>query len=120
MGVQDRRRAFGAQLRQAREAKNFGLRHLAAELGISYGMLGRVERGEHGMAEDSVQRAEKLLDLSPGELGWLLGQAPPPDAPSAEAAIESDPTIPAAVKQPLLDLLAAIRASASDNHQENQ
>lgn len=125
MGVDDRRRAFGARLREARRAADLSLRELSAATaeyippnGLHHTTLGSLERGEKGAKDETVVAIEKALGLPRGELGWLLGQALAPPGRSTEAALTGAADLTAKEQRVLLAVLAAMRAEADDDTPE--
>lgn len=54
---------LGSALRRARERRRTNVRDLAAELGVSFSSLARMERGEQPIAFDLMNRWAKALDL---------------------------------------------------------
>lgn len=64
---------FGAFVRQAREAKEVGLREMAKMIGVSPTYLSRVERGQEAPpAEDKVKAIARIIGCDADE---LLAQA---------------------------------------------
>lgn len=112
MGAQERREAFGNQLRKARQAQDLTLAQVSELTGLTIGSLSNLETGKRGAREDTVVLLEDTLRVARGELGWLLGYAPAPDTAAPEEAIKADSSIPDDHKQTLLAHLAAIRSLA--------
>lgn len=115
MGADERRQAFGAQLRKCRQAADLTLADLAERTDMTFGYLSNLENGRRGVREDKVVRLEDALGLDRGYLGWFLGYAPAPSVITPEDAIEADPDIPEAVKTFMLAGLRAVRAEHDDD-----
>lgn len=64
----DRRRAFGARVRELRLARGLSQEALAHEAGIDRTYVGGVERGERNLALDNIWRVADALGVSPREL----------------------------------------------------
>src|SRR5687767_9298719 len=58
----------GSAIRQMRQAKNLGLRQLAALIPYHYGALSNVENNRATMSSETLQRIAELLDDDAGEL----------------------------------------------------
>lgn len=54
---------LGSALRRARERRRINVRNLAADLGVSFSGLARMERGEQPIAFDLMNRWAQALDL---------------------------------------------------------
>jgi HTH-type transcriptional regulator, competence development regulator len=69
------RRRFGAVVRQAREAKEIGLREMARMIGVSPTYMSKVERDEFPPpAEDKVRAIAKIIGTDEDELLALAGR----------------------------------------------
>lgn len=108
MSRKERRAAFGAALKQARQEKGISQRQLAELVGVSHGAVGHWETGRQ-ISEENVAALEDALELPRGQLGWILGYGDPPATLTAEDGIAGDPTLDERTKRGLLDVLAAIR-----------
>jgi transcriptional regulator with XRE-family HTH domain len=69
------RRRFGAVVRQAREAKEIGLREMAKMIGVSQTYMSKVERDEFPPpAEDKVRKIAGIIGQDADELLALAGR----------------------------------------------
>jgi transcriptional regulator with XRE-family HTH domain len=112
VSTEKQRVTFGATVRRLREARGWSQNDLASRLGVTGGAVAQWEQGATGPREQNVVQLEELFD-TPGQLGWIIGQGPPPAVHSPEDAIEADPRIPEHHKRTLLAHLAEIRRIAS-------
>jgi len=62
---------FGKRLRECRDAKGFSQQSLAKEMGTSYTVIGKYERGEMTPSIDVAKKLSKILDTT---VGYLLGE----------------------------------------------
>ncbi len=113
MTTQQQRDAFGSTVRRLREARGWSQQALGLKVGVTASAVTQWERGT-GAREEHVRALEDLFEQTPGSLGWILGQAPPPAMHSPEDAIEADPDIPAEHKRTLLAHLAEVRRIANE------
>jgi len=54
---------FGKSLRKAREKKGFSLRQLEAESGVSFSLIGAIERGKRYAGENTLRRLAHALGI---------------------------------------------------------
>lgn len=106
--TQQQRALFGATVRKLRLDKRWSQRDLAERVNVPDSTVAAWEQGG-GAREHNVRALEAVFDLEPGDLGHLLGQAPPPTIQSPEDAIKADIGIPAEHRRTLLAHLAEIR-----------
>ena len=69
-------KAFGIRLRSLRQAKQLGLRALAARLGISYTYLSHIENGRRIPKAALVEKLARELGADSEELLLLAGRFP--------------------------------------------
>lgn len=62
---------FGKRLRECREAKELSQQDLAKQMGTSYTVIGKYERGE---MTPSIEVAKTLAKLLATTVGYLLGE----------------------------------------------
>jgi len=106
------RKALGARLRMARDAKELSLRAVGARLGISHGTVGHWETGVNPMGIDMLWRLARMYDttvlalvaapMSNDELLALMRQQleTKPPAPPAAAPAAAGPASVETRKQP--------------------
>jgi transcriptional regulator with XRE-family HTH domain len=70
-------RPHGPAIRAIREARGQGIRQLSATTGLDRGYLSRVETGEAGASEETIQRIAKGLDVSIEAISYPAPQATP-------------------------------------------
>lgn len=109
MSTTQQRAYFGATVKRLREEHGWTRRDLADRLGVGVTAIGNWEQGLRGAEEQNVVALERVFELEPGTLGWILGQSPPPEIHSPEMAIEADESIPPEHRRTLLAHLAEIR-----------
>lgn len=64
----DRRKAFGAQLRQLREEDGLDQADVAERSGLHRSYIGQVERGEANVTIDNMWALADAFDVTPGEM----------------------------------------------------
>lgn len=70
-------RKFGEVIREAREAREIGLREMAQKIGVSAAYLSRVERGVvPPPVEGRIRVIARILERDPDELLALAGRVP--------------------------------------------
>jgi transcriptional regulator with XRE-family HTH domain len=67
----------GPAIRAIREAKGIGIRQLAAMSGLDRGYLSRVETGDVGASEETIQRIADSLDVAIEAVSYSSPQATP-------------------------------------------
>jgi transcriptional regulator with XRE-family HTH domain len=78
-GTTPKARALGAELRRAREEAGFGLRQLAAQLGISHATVSRWENGARSPKPEDVAAYLAKVDASAEQRAQLVELARDPD-----------------------------------------
>jgi len=68
---------FGTLIRRLREEKGVSMRELAKSIGVTYGYIGNIERGEESAREDRIQSLAAALDYDPDELLAVAGKIAP-------------------------------------------
>jgi transcriptional regulator with XRE-family HTH domain len=104
----ERRAAFGAALKRAREKMGLSQRRLAELVSVSPGAVGHWETGRQ-ISEGNVAAVEDALGLERDQLGWILGFGNPPATLTAEDGIAGDTSLSDRDKRVLLATLAEIR-----------
>ena len=74
---------FGKRVKALRQAQGITLRQLAADTGLSFGYLGKIEHGVHTPSNATVQKLSYALKTTPNELTMS------PEQPSAHSEKDS-------------------------------
>lgn len=117
MSRSNQRAAFGAAVREAREAKGWSMRRLAREIGASASFVPQLEGGKSSISEQRLIALEAVLNRV-GQLGWIIGMGPLPSVPTVEVAIQADESLSDDEKRILLATLAEIRRIATERGEQ--
>lgn len=114
----ERREAFGARLKAARESHDPQVRPQQIAEAIGYrsgGAISNWERGESPPDPETVFAIERFLELSPGELSQHLGYLPvEADTPpcTVESAVAADRRLRENERGALLAMYRVLRSEA--------
>jgi transcriptional regulator with XRE-family HTH domain len=117
MADEERRRAFGEALIEARLARRLTQGELVARLGG--GTSSKVSEWEHGISEPrphTVFAIEKALEVYPGSLARHLGYVPLEGAGcTLDAIVSADSTLPDAYRKALVAMYRSVVDAAHQN-----
>src|SRR5260370_9527736 len=113
-----RSKALGVRGREAREAKGWSLRQLAATVGMAHSFIRGVERGRYRTAyTDKLTALARALDIPPEDLLTLSGYRVPESLPSFGPYLRSryGEDLPEAEIAHLADYFELLRAKYDEN-----
>src|SRR5487761_1547175 len=117
-----RSKALGLRIREAREAKSWSLRQLAATVGMAHSFISNLEDGRfRTVSPDNLTALARALDIPPEDLMTLSGYRVPEALPTFGPYLRSryGEDLPEAEIAHLAEYFDLLRAKYSDRDEPN-